>query len=127
MQRVVACAGDQFCAALDAQHLGAAAGDGQGEVAQPAEQVGDAFARSRLQETQRAADQRAVHGDIDLGEVGRLERHHQAEFGQAVAEFGGNVGPEGTYGVGAFFLFPYLYAMMVGKRPHPGGIVVGPG
>ena len=40
----------------------------------------------RLQQAQRAGDQHAVDVRVDLGEIGRLEGHGDAEFGQRVGQ-----------------------------------------
>ena len=58
----------------------------QGEVAQAAEQVGHASPGCRPSRRSARADQHAVDVVVDLREVGRLERHADAEFGQRVGE-----------------------------------------
>jgi hypothetical protein len=117
----------QFGAAFDAEDLGAVPGDWQGEVAETAEQVGDAFSRTRLEQAHGAPYQRAVECSVDLGELGRAEGHDQIEFGQAVAELGGEVRPEGAGAVESLLLLPYLNAMRIGKGAYLGRVIVGPG
>ena len=60
-------------AAFHADDSRAAPGDGQGEITQAAKQVGDAFARLRVEQGNGAAHQQAVDDRVDLGEFGRLE------------------------------------------------------
>jgi hypothetical protein len=50
----------QLCAALETDHLGAARGDRQREVADAAEEIGDALARLRVEQAQRARDEQPV-------------------------------------------------------------------
>ncbi len=62
---------DQRLATLHAHHLGAEARHRQAEVAQAAEQVGDALARARVEQLHRAPDQQSIDAHVHLGEVGR--------------------------------------------------------
>ena len=71
-------------APFDAQDFPRAGGNGQREIAQAAEQVGDALVGLRVEQGHGARYQRAVDLMVDLGEVGRLERHLDAEFRQVV-------------------------------------------
>ena len=73
-------------AAFDPQHLARAGGDRQGEVTQPAKPIDDALVGLRIQPPQGAGHQHAVDLVIHLREIGRLERHRDAEFGQGVAQ-----------------------------------------
>jgi hypothetical protein len=64
---------DQFRAAFYSHHIGAAPRDRKAEITQPAEHVGDAQAGRRPQQCHSPPHEYAVDGEIDLGEVGRLE------------------------------------------------------
>ena len=77
---------DQHLAALDAQHLTRAAGQGQREVAQAAKPVDHAFVRRHRQQAQSPRYQHAVDERVDLCEVGWLERHAHAIVGQVVRQ-----------------------------------------
>lgn len=55
--------------AFDADDLCAGSGDGEAEVAEAAEKVGDAFATLGLQQLHSAGNEQGVGGGIDLGEV----------------------------------------------------------
>ena len=79
-------AGHQRVRALDAEDVRAEAGDRQREVAQPAEEVGDAFPGCRDEQRHRAAYQHAVHRMVHLREFGGAERHGHAELRQRVGE-----------------------------------------
>jgi hypothetical protein len=76
----------QRIAPLDPDHMGAQLGNRQAEVAQTAEQVGDALARLRIEQLHRAAHQQAVDAHIDLGEIGGPEGHRHTELGQRVGK-----------------------------------------
>ena len=78
--------GDERLASLDPDHAGAAARDRQREIAQPAEEVGDALAGLRVEQLQRAAHEHAVDRGVDLREIRRREGHRDVEFGQRVGE-----------------------------------------
>src|SRR3954470_22607333 len=52
---------DELPAAFEADHLRAAARERQGEVAQAAEKIGDAFASLRSKQAYRARNQRTVY------------------------------------------------------------------
>src|SRR5207247_2511081 len=56
---------------FDADDHRAAAGDRQCEVADPAEEVGDALARLRIEKRHSPVNQHPVSGRIDLRELGR--------------------------------------------------------
>ena len=86
---VLARARHQRLAALDAQHLARPRGQRQREVAEAAEPVDHALVLLRVQQAQRARHQHAVDVRVDLGEVGRLERHGDAELGQRVVPAAG--------------------------------------
>ena len=86
---------DQQRAALEADHLRAARGDRQREVADAAEEIRDALARLRIEQPQRARNEHAVHRRVHLREIGGLERDLQAEFGQRVVE-AASPRPDGT-------------------------------
>ena len=58
----------------------------QREVAQAAEQVGDALARLRVEQAHRARHQHAVHRVVDLRELGRAEGDAHAELRQLVVQ-----------------------------------------
>ncbi|MNY29238.1 hypothetical protein D3C86_1632690 [compost metagenome] len=77
----------QHLAALDAHHRGALRGQRQREIADAAEQVEQPVRGRGVQQAQRTADQHAVDLVIDLREIGRLERHADAELGQRVSQF----------------------------------------
>ncbi|KAI1692639.1 inhibitor of apoptosis-promoting bax1 domain-containing protein [Ditylenchus destructor] len=89
----------------------------QREVAQPAEPVDDALTGLHVQQSQRAADQHRVDVVIDLREVGRLERHHDAELGQRVGQLGA-VGIEQMHRLRPLGLQPPLHAVLDGERPQ---------
>ena len=55
--------------AFDADHLCAGGGNGEAEVAEAAEKVGDAFAGLWLQQLYGAGNEQGVGGGVDLGEV----------------------------------------------------------
>ena len=80
--------------AFDADDLCAGGGDGQAEVAEAAEKVGDAFAGLGLQQLHGAGNEQGVGGGVDLGEVAGAVGEGEGVFGQAVAELGA-VGQEG--------------------------------
>ena len=61
-------------AALDADDVRAAPGDRQREVAEAAEEIGDALAGLRIEQRHRAAHQHAVDRRVDLRELGGRER-----------------------------------------------------
>ena len=82
--RILSGARHQRVAALDAQHLCAAARDGQREIPQSAEKIGDAFARLRIEQAHRPADHHPVHRAVHLGKFARRERHGDAELRQDV-------------------------------------------
>ena len=73
-------------AALDADDVGAATRDRQREVADAAEEVGDALAGARIEQRERAPDEDAVDRRIHLREVGRRVREDEVEFGERVRE-----------------------------------------
>ena len=76
----------QRSSTLDADHLRAAPGDRQGEVAQAAEHVGDALVLFRRQERHRAAHQHAVDAVVDLGEIQRRKAQFDGELGQGIGQ-----------------------------------------
>ena len=76
----------QLAAAFEADHLGGARGDRQGEIAEPAEQVRDALAGLRIEQPHGARHEDAVDGVVDLCEVSRAEPDAQAEFRQIVVQ-----------------------------------------
>ena len=83
---VLAGAADQRGAALDADDAGATARDRQREVADPAEEVGDPFARLRIEQADRAADQHPIDRRVDLRELGRSVGIHEVELRQRVGQ-----------------------------------------
>ena len=86
------------------------------EVAQTAEQVGDALARLRVEQLHRAAHQQAVDAHIDLGEIGGPEGHRHPELGQRVGEPGASAGCRRRHESGpAVGLQPDLHAGGVAK------------
>ncbi len=121
--RVVACARHQRLAALDAHHRRATARDRQAEIAQPTEQVGDALARSRIEQLHGAPDQQAVDVDVHLGEVGRPEIQPHTELRQGVGQTATVRGPQRRGGVGAAGLRPHLHAFSAGKCREGVGVV----
>ena len=54
----------------------------QREIAQPAEQIGDALVRLRVKITHRARHHNLVERQVDLGEIAQLKRHGQAKLRQ---------------------------------------------
>jgi len=121
--RVLARTRDQRLAALDADHGGAAARDRQAEVAQAAEQVGDALARPRIEQLHRAPDQQAVDVHVDLGEVGRPEVHAHVELGQGVGEPRAVLRLQRRRGVRPAGLGPHLDAVGVGEGGQRGFVL----
>ena len=77
-------ASHQFRAPLEAHRAGAAPRDRQREVADSAEHVGDALARLRVEQRERAPHQDPVHRVVDLREVGGAEADLEVELGQRV-------------------------------------------
>ena len=84
--------------AFDADDLCAGGGDGEAEVAETAEKVGDAFAGLGLQQLHGAGNEQGVGGGVDLGEIAGAVGEGEGVFGQAVAELGA-VGQEGLGGL----------------------------
>lgn len=74
--------------AFDADDLCAGGGDGEAEVAETAEKVGDAFAALGPQQLHGAGNEQGVGGGVDLGEVAGAVGEGEGVFGQAVAELG---------------------------------------
>ena len=83
---ILAGALDQLAAAFEADHLRAAPGEGQREVAQAAEEVGDALAGRRIEQPHGARHQDPVHAMVDLGEIGGAESDAHAELRQVVVQ-----------------------------------------
>ena len=82
----------QRLAAFDAQHLARARGQRQREVAEAAEPVDHALvAAARRAGAARAPTSTRLMCVVDLREVGRLERHRDAELGQRVGQLGAAV------------------------------------
>ena len=77
---------DQFLTAFDADDAGTEAGDGQREIAQAAEHVGNALAGPGLEQGHGTTDQQFVHPVIDLGEFRGREMQREAKFRQHVAK-----------------------------------------
>ena len=105
----------QRCATFDTQHPRAAARDGQGKVAQPAEKIDDAFTRLRVEQMQCAMHHRAIHLAIYLGEFGRREWHLDAEFRQGVGKRWRVQRMEWHDGLRPFGLQPELDIVRIGK------------
>ncbi len=114
--RVVTRALHQRLAAFHTQHRCGAGGQRQGEVAEAAKPVGNAFAGRRRQQPQRARNQRPVDAVVHLGEVGGPEGHAHAELGQGVCQPGG-LQIQRRCGVRAAWLQPPLHAVL---RREPG-------
>jgi len=74
--------------AFDADDLCAGGSDGEAEVAEAAEKVGDAFAGLGLQQLHGAGNEQGVGGGVDLGEVAGAVGEGEGVFGQVVAELG---------------------------------------
>ncbi len=83
---VLAGAPDQRRVAFDADDLGAAPGDRQREISQPAEKVGDALAGLRVEQRDGAPHQHTIHLGIHLREVARVELEAHVEIGQRIGE-----------------------------------------
>ncbi len=86
MLRIGQRTGRQRFAAFDAHHFAPARRHRQGEVADAAEQVEQTVARPGIQQLECARHQHAVDLVVDLREIGRLEGHGDAEFGQRVGQ-----------------------------------------
>src|SRR5580765_3058964 len=77
---------DEVDAALEPDYLGAARGEGQGEIPEAAEEIGDALAGLRVEQAHGARYEYPVDAVVHLGEVGRPEGEPQPEFGQPVVK-----------------------------------------
>ena len=83
-----------FCAArrnspapaLDADKLRSTTCNRQREVAEPAEQVGDALPRLRVEQRQRTSNQHAVDREIDLGKLGRRKKVLDVKIRQTIGK-----------------------------------------
>ena len=100
---------------LDAQHVCTTPCDGQGKISQPAKQVGDAFARLRIEQRDGAANEYAVYLVIDLREISRIKRKRQVEIGNVVAQLGSIDGMKRHGGVRPLALQKKTDAMYVGE------------
>ena len=103
-------------AALDADGGGAAARDRQREVADPAEEVGDALAGPRIEQHHRAAHEHPVDRRIDLRELGRRVGEREVEFGQRVGERRRAPRRSGVARSGPAGLQVELHVVRVGER-----------
>ncbi len=122
-REVVTRARHQGLAALNAQHLTGGGGNGQREVAQPTKPVDHALGLLRIQQTQRTRHQDAVDGWIHLGEVGRLERHGDAEFGQGVGQQR-TIGVQQLHRIRTLGLQPPLHTVLLCKRAQTADVVL---
>ncbi len=71
--------------------------------------------RLHVEQAQRAPDQHPVDVRVDLGEIGRLEGHRDAELGQRVGQRRAAF-VEQLDGVGPLRLQPPLHALVAPRR-----------
>ena len=115
----------QHLAAFHAHRLAALGRQRQREIAQTAEQVGDAVGGLHFQQGQRARHHRTVDRVVDLREIGGTVRHAQAEFRHGVGQCVGIGRLQRVHGVRPLGLEPPLHLMPGRERAQDGDIAVG--
>src|SRR6185312_11776192 len=85
--RIMSCTLDEPRLPFDAEHFGCPSGERQREITETAVQVEHARSRCQLEQRDRPADQRRIHGRVHLHEVRRLKLDPHRKLREPVIEW----------------------------------------